>query len=514
MSAGLRTRFTALGAAALAIGLAAPEVAATAPRRPEGCADVMAEIVRLVEDRTMPSLSLAVVRDGAIVWEEAFGTADLDKKIPATKQTLYPIASATKPLTAAGVMILVERGLVSLDKPANAYLASAQLGAFEGEGAGATVGRILRHTAGLPMYWGFSFEGAGRPRPRLETTLKRYGLLVREPGEGYNYSNLGYGVLEAVIERVGGKAYAEFMADEVFLPLGMSRTLVATEAGKVSNSAVKYTSSLTPIPFCDHDTRGAGGVYSTAHDLALFLLQQLGRLQPGQKSILEPGSVEAMRTSRDPDVRWSSYCLGWETGQRCGYSIVTHGGVMDGCRAHLAMIPEEGLGVAVLINGEGFPSIRVCDWVFAAHLPEYARRLSAAPPPAGAPPPPTAAFKPPAALVGTWTGTIVTHEERIPVRLAVETSGRVELAALDAAGAPGRFLEPLKTPAVNRDVFVVHFPQLFATSDAPAAGHRNVLALKIRQLRLSGEANLIASDMSYSLPSYIELKRTDAEPGR
>jgi CubicO group peptidase (beta-lactamase class C family) len=512
MKRGLRAPLRALGRTCGLIVLVGLARAGETSRGPEGFAGVRDKIARLVEDRTIPSLSLAVVRDGAIVWEEAFGMADLEKKLPATAETLYPIASATKPFTAAGVMILVERGLVGLDKPANAYLGSARLGAFEGDAAGATVGRVLRHTAGLPMYWSFGFEGAGRPRQPLETTLKRYGRLVNKPGEGFSYSNLGYGVLEAVIERVSGKAYFEFMADEVFLPLGMNRTVVATAPGEVSGSALKYSASLAPIPFCDHDTRAAGGVYSTAHDLALFLLLHLGRLQSGQKPILKPGSIEAMRTSRDPDVRSSSYCLGWETGQRCGFSIVTHGGWMDGCRAHLAMIPGEGLGVAVLINGEGFPSIRVCDWIFAALLPEYARRLDAGPPPAGPAPQPSA-FRPPAALVGSWAGAIQTHEGEIPVRLVIEAGGRVELAALDAAGLPGNALEPVKTPAVNRDVFVVHFPQVFSTSDAPAAGHRTVLGLKIRQHRLSGEANLIASDMSYSLPSYIELKRTPGEKG-
>lgn len=405
-------------------------------------------------------------------------------------------------------MILVERGLVDLDQPANAYLGPVRLRAFDGDPSEATVGRVLRHTAGLPMYWSFDYAGSGRRRPPLETTLQRYGLLISRPGEGYNYSNLGYAVLESIIERISGKPYPEYMAAEVFIPLGLKRTVVATAPGEVSGSAEKYSASFAPIPFCDHDTRGAGGIYATAHDLALFLLLHLGRLQPGQKAILKLDSIAAMQTSRDPDVRSSSYCLGWETGQRCGYSIVTHGGVMDGCRAHLAMIPNEGLAVAVLINGEDFPSIRVCDWIFASLLPEYARNLKD-PPPAAGPPPPPPAFRPPAALVGTWTGLIKTHEGKIPVRLVVESEGRVEMAALDAAGVPGKALVPLKTPVMNRDVFVVHFPQIFSTSDAPAAGHRTVLGLKIRQYRLSGEANLIASDMSYCLPSYIELKRTE-----
>jgi hypothetical protein len=273
---------------------------------------------------------------------------------------------------------------------------------------------------------------------------------------------------------------------------------------------VKYGPSLARVPFCDHETRGAGAIHATAHDLALFLLLHLGRLRPDQQTILKPGSVAAMQSARDPDVRDSSYALGWETGRRHGYAIVTHGGWMDGCRAHLAMIPSEGLGVAVLINGENVPSIQICDGIFAALLPEYARNLGAAPA-GGAPPPPPPAFKPPAGLIGTWAGVVKTFEGELRVRLIVASDGRAELARLGEQGRPGEGLSPLKPPTLNRGIFVVHFPQIFATSDLSAAGHRTVLGLKIRGDRLTGEANTIASDMSYSFPSFISLKRTDRE---
>lgn len=484
---------------------------AGAPDRADPFSAVRERIVRLIAEKTIPSLSLAVVEDGAIVWEEAFGLADLEKKVAATTGTLYPVASVTKPFTATAVMILAERGLVDLDRPANAYLEGAKLRAREGDASGATVGRILRHTAGLPMFWSFYYEGSPRRRPPLETTLKRYGILVSGPGNVYDYSNLGYAVLESIIERVSGKPYAEFLAAEVFGPLGMSGTAVITEPPGRPGVAVKYGPALAPVPFCDHDTRGASAVHSTAHDLALFLLLHLGRLGPGQKAILAPASVVAMRASRDPDVRSSSYALGWETGTRHGYPIVTHGGIMDGCRAHLAMIPSEGLGVAVLINGENVPSIQVCDGIFAALLPDYARRLGGAPA-GGLPPPPPSVFAPPAALIGAWEGAVVTHEGEISVRLVVGADGRAELTRMGPDGAPGAALSPLKTPTADRGVFVVHFPQAFATSDAPGPGQRTVLRLRAGPDGLRGEALTIAADGSYALPSFVKLERAAPRP--
>ena len=475
-------------------------------RQPDPFTQARERIVSLVEEVKVPSVSVAVVKEGAIIWEEAFGLANIEKKVRARPETLYAIASATKPFTATGLMILVERGLVDLEKPANVYLGKAKLGAFEGEASEATVRRVLHHTSGIPMYWSFDFGPDSRRRTPLETTLMRYGRLMSKPGENYNYSNLGYAVLESIIEQVSGKTYAEFMAAEVFAPLGLKNTIVATAPPKGTDFAAKYSDALAPVSFCDHDTRGAAAIYSTAHDLALFCLLHLGRLQADQKAILKPASVAAMQRMRDPDVRTSSYALGWETGSRCGYSIVTHGGVMDGCRAHLAMIPYEGMAVAVLVNGEDARTIQICDWIFASLLPTYARNLGAAPP-GGGPPPASPDFRAPAEFVGTWEGLIKSPEGEVPVGLVVERDGRVELVRLDQPAELRRGLAPLKPPTLNRGVFVVHFPQAFSLSDAPSPSHRTVLGLTVRGNRLSGEANLIASDMSYSLPSYIDLKR-------
>lgn len=487
--------------------------AGTAAQEPTGTVvrpfqEVKEKIIRLIEEKKVPSLSLAVVKDGEIVWEEAFGVADPEKKIKASPETIYPIASVTKPFTAAALMILVERGLVDLDKPVNAYLAGAKLRAFEGDSSQATVRRVLQHTSGLPMYWNFYYAGTSRQRPPLETTIASYGILVTRPGESYNYSNLGYAVLESIIEQVSGKAYPDFMMTEVFKPLNMTRTAALTDPPKGPEFAGKYSATLAPIPFCDHDTRGASSIYSTAHDLALFSFVHLERLGRDQKAILKPGSIAAIQSSRDPGVRTSSYALGMETGTRFGFPILTHGGAMDGCRAHLAMIPSQGLAVGVLANGENVRTIEICDWVFAALLPAYARNLKAAAPQGGSPPqaPP---FRPLPELVGAWEGTIKTHEGDVPVRLRVEQNGDIELSPLDRAGMAAKKLSPLKTPTLNRGVFVVHFPQAFSLTDAPAADHRTVLGLSVRKDRLSGEASLIAADMSYSLPSYIELKRVD-----
>src|SRR5215813_10504490 len=110
-------------------------------------------IKQQLTERRLPSIAVAVARDGQIIWEEAFGWADSEKRIPATAHTMYSLASISKPFTATGLMILKERGRIELDRPINEYLGKAKLHARVGDPAEATVRRVANHTAGLPPHY-------------------------------------------------------------------------------------------------------------------------------------------------------------------------------------------------------------------------------------------------------------------------------------------------------------------------------------------------------------------------
>ena len=180
----------------------------------------------MIARMNLPSISVAVAREGEIIWEESFGWADREKSIKATPHTIYGLASITKPMTATGLMLLVEKGLVDLNAPANTYLGEANLRAFEGSAEEATIKRLLLHTAGLPMYWNYFFEGGSYLRPDMDLTISRFGMLVFPPGEAFIYSNLGYGIIEYIIERISKKSYPEFMQTEVFEHLGLKETYI------------------------------------------------------------------------------------------------------------------------------------------------------------------------------------------------------------------------------------------------------------------------------------------------
>ena len=178
-------------------------------------------IRKAVDDGRAPSIAAAVSRGSEIVWEEAFGWANREKNIAATPRTPYSLASISKPITATGLMILAERGKIRLDRPVNEYLRAAKLRAGIGNPAKATVRRVASHTAGLPLHYHFFPVDEAFRRPSMEETISRYGVLVTKPGERYQYSNLGYGILDYVIERASGKTYPAFMREEVFEPLSL-----------------------------------------------------------------------------------------------------------------------------------------------------------------------------------------------------------------------------------------------------------------------------------------------------
>jgi CubicO group peptidase (beta-lactamase class C family) len=140
-------------------------------------------------EHALPSLAVAVARDGEVLWEEAFGWADRAQRVPATPHTLYSLASISKPITATALMVLHDRGQLDLDGPVNAYLGDAKLTARAGDAEAATVRRIANHTSGLPLHYHFFYADEPYRRPPMDETIRRYGNLVMPPGERFQYSN-------------------------------------------------------------------------------------------------------------------------------------------------------------------------------------------------------------------------------------------------------------------------------------------------------------------------------------
>lgn len=152
----------------------------------------------------MPSVAIAVTHHGQIIWEYAAGMGDVEGKRIATVRTPYYLASVSKTITATALMELVAQGRIELDRPVNAYLPSAKLRSPMWDVSKATVRRVLNHTAGLSTYDRDCVVDDRTCERSTSAAVRRYGVIVWPPGERFDYSNLGYGILGEVVAHTSG----------------------------------------------------------------------------------------------------------------------------------------------------------------------------------------------------------------------------------------------------------------------------------------------------------------------
>jgi CubicO group peptidase (beta-lactamase class C family) len=451
-----------------------------------------------------PSVAVGVAKEGEILWEEGFGYADKDRKTPASAFTMYSVGSISKPMTATAVMMLAERGLIDLNKPANAYLAEPGIRPYAGNAEDATVKRVLHHTAGLPMYWHF-FDGEPARRPSPEQIEQHFGILTSPPGDRYEYSNLGYSLLATIVERVSGKDFPEFVQEEIFEPLGLSRTAIFVEPPEADSVALRYIGNKDVSRFYDYHLRGASAVYASVHDLLRFGMFHLKNRLADQKQIISRETIEAMQETTDPKLPRSRYRIGWDVGERYGYNVVTHGGGMPGVRAMLLLVPPENIAVAVVSNGETIVLPKVYDAVLAAILPDYADRLRKQQP--GQDPGKPGPFVPPSTLIGEWCGKIVTYRESIPVELSCRSDGAIRLMLRPNTALAKDVADLAGVPRFQNGMFIVNFRTELPMEEAGRSPYTTYLKMKLSDATLSGFALAVCEKETFGLPSYIELTR-------
>ncbi|MCA8973107.1 MAG: serine hydrolase [Planctomycetes bacterium] len=344
MRAHLAVPFAAVlaGAAVLAQNVAAPERFAGA----------RAKILAEIEGGHAPSIAVAVLEAGEVVWAEGFGMIDLETRRPASADSIYRLASISKTFTATAIMQLVERGLVDLDAPINRYL-DVPLRAYRGTADQVTVRRLANHTGGLPTHWNFFYTGE-TPPPRAES-IRQFGFVASVPGTKTTYSNFAFGILDHVIARIGKNpgGYRGWLVDELCDPLGLTHTDVGVRPGAEEHAAVGYRKEgdgWVAIPDYGFDHDGASAVRSSANDLMRFARLQLERGTVEGVRVLDAESVLAMREQRGRDAG-SSFGIGWSVGTVRGAAVLRHSGGMPGVSTQLLVFPELGIAIAVLTNG-------------------------------------------------------------------------------------------------------------------------------------------------------------------
>jgi CubicO group peptidase (beta-lactamase class C family) len=459
---------------------------------------VRAFIKQQLNERRLPSVAVAVARDGQIIWEEAFGWADAEKRIPATPHTMYSLASISKPITATALMILKERGRIELDRPINEYLGEAKIAVRAGNPLDATVRRVANHTAGLPLHYQFFYEDESYRAPGRDETIRRYGNCVTAPGERYQYSNLGYGILDHVITRVSGRSYADFMREEVFRPLGLTHTSVNLGAGLEKHQAIRYNGDGTAIPFYDFDHPGGSAVYASAHDLVRFGMFHLKAHLSDQQAILKDETLNEMQQATVNTGGNSGYGIGWATNESPGgRRVVSHSGGMGGVSTLLRLYPAEKIAIVVLSNASSNLPGQVMERIAAIVAPEPVRS-----PGAQSQPPPD--FKPASELLGAWQGKVHTYKGELSFRLLFQADG-------DVHAQLGTQLKTLLNRVQFKDGYLSgSFASDIGTEDANRTRYTLTLSLKLRGAVLNGALtaqSLPGRRVGNALTHWVELKK-------
>jgi len=369
----------------------------------------------------LPSMAVAVVRGDAIVWEEAFGWADHEGRIAATPTTPYYLASVTKVFTGTALALLASERKVDMNQPVNAYLGSHKVRAALWDESAITVERIADHTAGLTT---FNLDCDSAEPCRIDRVIDRFGVIVRPPGENFDYSNLGYGILGEVIARTSKRSYGEFLRRAVFEPLGMLDCVVETN-GRPRGAAAGYVVGTTRAFATPYSA--TPGAFCSAHSLALF-----GRalLQPRPDAsrdasarhwaaLLPSNGVPAIQTGTPAGT---TYSRGWliEQDYVGTRSILASGGTSY-ASAILRLIPGERLAIVVLAN-MGADVSRIADAVVDEFVPAIRERRKN-----WTPSPPVTRQRRPISpeLVGTWAGAIDTYRGKRSLTLSIDSSGEV-----------------------------------------------------------------------------------------
>ncbi|MDH3524321.1 MAG: beta-lactamase family protein [Acidobacteriota bacterium] len=463
------------------------------------------------------SVAIAAARDGRIVWEEAFGWSDRDERVAATPDSIYALASISKSFTATGLMVLVERGLVELDRPINEYLGGAKLVSYVGDAEEVTVRQVLEHTAGLPMHHNIFFRSRTARPPDQDESIRRYGIIVGPPGREYVYSNFGYGLLDRVISTVSGRSYAEFMAEELFGPLGLTHTSVLANPSLRAQTVTHYDVAGGIVPPLDFDHRGASAVHSSVHDLIRYGMFHLHNEVSAQGPILSLQTIDMMHepseitlaAETEAEVRSG---LGWAVVDVAGERFLVASGGMPGTTTRLALVPERNAAVALAFNSGGGAAADYSPWrieweTFAALIPEFPEA-----PEIDAEVPHRTPL--PERLRGDWAGSIKTYEGDVEAALTIRRYPRIVLAIDGKEAGPIGGSNPLGRLSFEDGVLEGPFFGSIPSSDCRRSNH--VVFLRLREVgdSLGGVAACVAMDRSFWLPHWMELKKVGATGDR
>lgn len=311
---------------------------------------------------SIPGLAVVLVRPSEVLWQEGFGYANLETKAAVTPATIFRAGSLAKPFTALAVMQLADEGAIDIDQPILGYLPELGIRSrFDRAGTPITVRAIMNHHGGLPtdlnkgMWTHAPFTGVAAALAEEYTAFP--------PGLVYSYSNIGYSLLGHMIQQVADEPFAERVRRRIFDPLAMTSTSLSSLPPAEGPVAQGYRDG---IPFQALPIRDvpALGLNTSAHDLGRFMRAWLSGGELDGSSCTLSATLEEMIEPQNTDVPLDMAVttgLGWMLESAgnlpgCG-RVIRHGGTTLAFAAEMILLPEDGLGVAVLANADGSRSV-------------------------------------------------------------------------------------------------------------------------------------------------------------
>jgi D-alanyl-D-alanine carboxypeptidase len=299
-----------------------------------------------MRNRRIPGLAVAVVRDGRIVATQAYGLANLELNVPVTLDTVFPIASLDKQLTASGIMLLVQEGKVHLDDEISPYFADPPA-----SWKGIRVAHLLSHASGLPDV--VDEEVGGRPfisysTDQLLSNVKRQALLF-PPGTGYHYSDAGLFLSQLITEKASGMPWRRFATERLFTPAGMTSIAYMDPAAIIKNRVSGHELTTSGEIISNRRTAvNLGPLYNDVGANIGDFARWAAALETDR--VVPPGLRDQMWTpkARANDILfWRDYGFGWGLDRYRGVRVVLHSGYTG---VGIVMLPEQRISVIVFTN--------------------------------------------------------------------------------------------------------------------------------------------------------------------
>ncbi len=317
----------------------------------------------VLRDTGVPSASVAVVKEGSIVYAQAYGDARLEPKTAARSDMRYSIGSISKQFTAASMLLLQEDGKVSLDDPVGKYLPNLT------RASEVTIRQLLSHTSGYQDYWPQDYVPPFMKQ--AITSEKILDIWARkpldfDPGTRWQYSNTNYVIAGVIIEKVSGMPLLQFLQTRVFTPLGMKSVANIDQEKLGDTDATGYLRyALGPPRLAPKEGKGwlfaAGELAMPSADLARWDISMM------DEKLLKPASYQQMETEvRLKNGLGTQYGLGVDVTSFSDHRMLSHGGEVSGFTTQNNVFPDDRAAVIVLTNQDA-----------ARASGELARRISA-----------------------------------------------------------------------------------------------------------------------------------------